>query len=283
MLTKIAIIIALIIVSCCIVIPLGAAIAKLIDFFVRLFKKRKRNNYDKNNAFLMRVCHKSNVLIEGEMGSGKDLLMAHIAYIQGFHYSNIRYDDNTEVRPLSDLSLGDNTFDDLVNDNIKKIPPVFEEDTLFLVSDAGIYYPSQYDKLLDSLYPSTPLFAALCRQLYNMRVIYNTQNVERLWKKLREQVGGFFHVLGHRDMGEYLLVYTIFYSNYEQCKACILPEDNNKHYICEYKNFKIYKCNLHYDSRVFKSKCLECDDESDYEKLLKGIYNEKYMEVLRNV
>ncbi|MCM1440626.1 MAG: hypothetical protein NC131_15725 [Roseburia sp.] len=261
-------------------VTVGIFLYKLIKW---ILSKRKRFNYDKNDAFLMRVCHQSNILIEGEMGSCKDLLMAHIAHMQGFHYSNIRYDGNTEVRELSDLSLGDNTFNDLVNGTIRKIPPAFEEGTLFLVSDAGIYFPSQWDKLLDSLYPSIPLFAALCRQLYEMRIVYNTQNVERLWKKLREQVGGFFHVLGHRNMGEYMIVRTIYYSNYEQCKACILPEDNHKRYVCEYMNFKIYKSELLYDSRVFKSKCLECDDESEYEKLLKGIYNEEYMEVIRNV
>lgn len=270
----------IVIISVSVVVFVGIAVAVGVILY-RRFKKAV--DYDENNDFLMRVCHSSNVIIEGKMGSGKDLLMSHIAYLQGFHYANIRYNGNTEVRPLSDLSLGDNTFDDFVNENIRKIPPTFEEHTLFLVSDAGIYFPSQYDKLLDKLYPSAPLFAALCRQLYEMRVIYNTQNVERLWKKLREQCDEFFHVVGHRKYEDYILVKTIYYSNYEQCKNGVLPEDNKKHYDCKYVYFKVYKSELEYDTRAFKSKCLECDNENGYERLLKGLYNEKYTEVLKNV
>jgi hypothetical protein len=269
------------IVIACVIVFVGIVV--MVGVLLYKHFKITAIDYDENNEFLMRACHNSNVIIEGKMGSGKDLLMSHIAYLQGFHYANIRYNGNTEVRPLSDLSLGDNTFDDFVNDNIRKIPPTFEEHTLFLVSDAGIYFPSQYDKLLDKLYPSAPLFAALCRQLYEMRVIYNTQNVERLWKKLREQCDEFFHVVGHRKYEDYILVKTIYYSNYEQCKNGVLPEDNKKHYDCKYVYFKVYKNELEYDTRAFKSKCLECDNENSYERLLKGLYNEKYTEVLKNV
>ena len=179
-----------------ILLSVGGACLISIALFFLLRPKYVAYMYDEADMALLSAFDFGNVLVFGRKRHGKDLIFAHVIALRGEkHYANIPYDNNTEVRALSDLNVGDNTFDDFVNCTVQSFSPTFDEGFDFFISDGGIYLPCQYDKELDKLYPSMPIFFALSGQLYDMNVHLNSQAVDRSWKKLREQADFFIQAL----------------------------------------------------------------------------------------
>lgn len=227
----------------------------LIGIIYKIFNKVPL--YSVNDLWLVNEFKRCNVIVFGKKGSGKDLLFAHaIALRNELHYSNINYNGLTEVRPLTDLSVGDNTFEDCINGTIRKFDPTFEENKDFYVSDGGIYLPCQYNKQLNEFYPSMPMFYALSRHLYNMNVHVNVQALTRLWDKLREQADSYIRVLKTVDKGEYLQVSVITYDSYNSAERGLLPS-NDKQFTATNgevtaRKFRIYKNELEYDTRYFR-------------------------------
>lgn len=180
-------------------------------------------NYIFNESFIYNAIHSSNTLLTGFKGKGKDLITQ--GYVIRYHsqkfvkvrnffrrifrkklisksdnsnnyISNIDYGHGANLkRDLNYFSLkkanGEKmSFDDFVNlHNMKDFLPKNEEleGMLILISDAGIYLPAHEYKKLDQIYPDFPIFFALARQLYNARILINTQDPARVWNKLREQ------------------------------------------------------------------------------------------------
>lgn len=213
--------------------------------FFLLRPKYVAYKFDEADRQLLSAFDFGNVLVFGRKRHGKDLLFAHVIAMRGEkHYANIPYDHNTEVRPLSDLNVGDNIFDDFINGTIKPFTPIFDEGCDFFISDGGIYLPCQYDKELDRLYPSMPVFFALSGQLYDMNVHLNSQAVDRSWKKLREQADFFIQAVRTVPYGEYLYVDTVWYDKYNNA----LNETNP---IAKYA-VRIPIAELKYDTRYFR-------------------------------
>lgn len=152
--------------------------------------------------------------------------------------------------------LGDNTFEDCIQNTIEKLDPQFEEGKDIYISDGGIYLSSQYDSALNKLYPSMPIFYALSRHLYNNNIHVNVQNLGRLWLKLREQADSFIRVLGTTDRGSYLLVRAISYDNITAASNGLLPARDRQyratHGEITERRFRVYKSELNYDTRYFK-------------------------------
>lgn len=136
--------------------------------------------------FMRNVFSRGSVQVCGQRGRGKDLLMANVACRSRSYYSNVDYGGNFHPLDFDALDTH-NTFEDLISHNITPYVYPYEEGADIFISDCGIYFPSQYDTLLDKKYPRLPQFFALSRQLALASVHTNTQALGRVWKKMREQ------------------------------------------------------------------------------------------------
>lgn len=239
----------------------AVGVTALILFVVIRIIRRMRCavlDWDKNDLWLMQEFRRCNVEVFGKKGSGKDLLFAHAIELRGEpHYSNMPYNELTEVRKVGDLCLNGNTFSNVIRGDFHQTEPVFEDGRDFYISDGGIFMPCQYNTELNKAYPSMPMFFALSRQLYNMNIHVNVQAPTRIWDKLREQADSYIKVCRCRDCGDYFVVNCICYDDYNLAVKGTLPEDNRTSFTAEYRRFRVYKEYLQYDTRHFRDVFLE--------------------------
>ena len=166
-----------------------------------------------------------NVITYGKKGSGKDLVTHKvIKHRKEFYYANLPYTkDNYEIIPLQEVSVSPNTYENFVNQDIKKITPRFKEGCDIYISDIGIYLPSYMDSKLYQKYPSMPIMYALSRQLYDNNVHCNTQSLERGWKALREQADFYVRCIRTYKFPFILITKVVSYDNYDSAKQGLMP------------------------------------------------------------
>ena len=254
--------------------------AGIIYLIVRKFRKKttiigeNSNYWTVQHRQLVDLFENYNVMTYGAKGSGKDLITALVIYLRGEkHYSNIYYDENTEIRELGELHVGGNTYEDFVNGTVKKFKPNFEEGFDYYSSDGGIYIGCQYDKELNRKFPELPIHVALRRHLYNSRFHINSQALGRPWNKVREQQNAYIHTLKTVDCGDCLVVSAISYTRYESALECLPPpKKEDKYSIMKYgqireHKFLVPKSWIKYDTRHFKKLLLEeTEKEKDNER-----------------
>lgn len=228
-------------------ISLGVlGIAAVVFAVIMLLFHRRKVKLTEADMWLVNEFRRCNVMVFGKKGSGKDVIFAHVIALRGEkHYSNIPYNDNTEVIELCEINAGDNTFEDCINGDIEKFDPRFEECCDIYISDAGIYFPNTMDKKLDDRYPSLPVFMALSRHLYNNNVHTNCQALGRPWKKIREQADSYIQVLHTVNRGDYLYVRIVGYDKERDA-------ENEQNPIVKY-TVRVPVWELRYDSRYFRS------------------------------
>ena len=224
----------------------GGLIVAIAVIIVRLILKPRKLTLNDADKWLVDAFSGGNVEVFGKKGTGKDLIFQHVIALRGAkHYSNIVYDQNTEVIKLSEINVGDNTYEDCINGTIRKIDPRFDEGCDIYISDGGIYLASQYDKCLDALYPSMPIFFAVNRHLYDANTHINTQALDRVWKKLREQAQTFVQTLGARLRGDCFIVHIRGYETYRDAES-----EQNAVVDC---NVRIPFAEIQYDTRYFRN------------------------------
>lgn len=156
--------------------------------------------FKKNGKYLVDTTKKHNCIFYGFQGDGKDLSMAYCIHERDkkekYHYSNIKYNDNTKIIALADCHAGENTYENLIHNKYKPFEPNFVEGKDIWLSDLGTLLPCQYNHILNKTYPSMPVRFALSRQLYDSRIHFNSQDLTRCWDKLREQQSAYVHCLG---------------------------------------------------------------------------------------
>lgn len=172
---------------------------------------------EKNAKFIVEKFKAGNVIVFGAKGKGKDLLFQKVIRLRKSKYfSNIDYGYNYHHINLVDLELGNNTYENFITGNVEKIEKNEElEGADIYISDAGIYLPSQYHYLLDKKYKSLPIFYALSRHLYANNIHVNTQALNRVWDKLREQADSYFKALRTVKVGCLLFTKVRFFETYE--------------------------------------------------------------------
>jgi len=192
-------------------------------------KATEDDRYAREDAFLVDIFNNHKTETFGYQGTGKDLLTSHIIRLIGRpHYGNIRYDGNTVLFDLIDLNAGGNTYQNLINGTVTKFRRKFSEGWHKYISDCGIYLPSQYHKDLEDLYPGMPVEFALHRQLYDSQIHINSQDIDRPWTKLTEQIDAFINTLGVRREGDYLYIRYIYYTKYDSARRGLLPLPSTK-------------------------------------------------------
>lgn len=167
-----------------------------------------------------------NVCVDGLRGRGKDMLLANIIYRKNEPYiSNIDYKCRTikkrgNVHIPLDLNAIDvkNNFKQLNADKIIPYDYPYPEDCDIYISDSQLYFPSQYCNELNKAYPNFPNFFALSRQLGNCNIHINTQNLNRLWDKVREQSDYYIKCNKCKVLGK-LVFQTV--TIYDKAQSCI--------------------------------------------------------------
>lgn len=216
-----------------------------------------------------------NVIVYGSRGKGKDVLFNAISNKDKFYYSNIPYTNKKcEIITLKDLELGDNTFNNLINNNFKKVPWRFKDNCDFYISDCGAFMPSQYDSTLHKIYPSFPITYAFSRHIGNHNIHCNSQNLERIWKALREQADTYIKCLGVSKFPFFLLLKYRIYDKYSSARNDIRPIKRGL--LIRDSNLKIQDANVglikeswiivsklktKYNSRYFKDVLIETNEQ----------------------
>ncbi len=215
---------------------------------------------------------RNNVIVFGKKGCGKDLLFSEVIrkrkapYVSNCDYGGPGY---MPFKP-SQISLAPNDFRSFIDD---KITTIKKDDSLegvdFYLSDGGIYFPSQYDGVLDKKYPSLPIFYALSRHLYASNFHINTQALGRIWLKIREQADTYIKACRVIKLPFFLIVKVRIYDKYESALNDVRPlkvAKLNKYAKSEANMFKasqgyikegyiiIRKKTISYDTRLFHRK-----------------------------
>lgn len=183
---------------------------------------------------IVKLFNCGSVQVSGCKGTGKDTLFGNVIMRQKKPYiSNLNYGGTFYPFVYKDLNLSENSFENIVSGNVKHYLFPYPDGTDVFISDAGVYFPSQYCGLLNKKFESFPYFMALSRQLGNCNVHVNTQHIGRCWDKIREQSDiyircNFCKVIGKRDShgvvkhGLVIMKITI-YDKYEACLNRVKP------------------------------------------------------------
>jgi hypothetical protein len=129
------------------------------------------------------------VCVTGLRGTGKDMLFSNVVARDKRPYiSNVDYKVKSVYIPL-DFSRLDpkNNYRQFISGDIVPYDYPYPENVDIYVSDAGVYFPSQFCNELNRAYDKMPVFQALSRQLGDCNFHVNVQNLNRCWDKIREQ------------------------------------------------------------------------------------------------
>ncbi len=131
-----------------------------------------------------------NVCVTGLRGTGKDVLFGNVIsrinkpYLSNLDYSNGK---NFQKLEMDKLDCGKNTYKEFISGDIRKYVFPYEKGSDIYLSDAGVYFPSQYCSQLNNQFPYFPVYMALSRQVSHNNFHINVQNLNRCWDKIREQ------------------------------------------------------------------------------------------------
>lgn len=189
----------------------------IIFFLIILYYRSKTKE-------LIKHFEKSSVLVFGKKGKGKDILFQHVIKNRKQpYYSNIPYGYKYNHLEIKDISLEPNTYEDFIQGSIKKVENTLKDKHDFYISDAGVYLPSQYHGLLDKSFKSFPIFFALSRHLNLMNIHANTQALNRVWDKLREQFDYYIRVKTTIRIFNLFFTTIFIYDRYQSAKMELEP------------------------------------------------------------
>lgn len=221
-------------------------------------------------AYLKKVKEDS-LIIFGKKGKGKTLLCSEMTRMdkKGFlSNTDFKRKKGIIINP-KDISIAPNTWEDILNGKFVKIEHKDWEGKPIYLDDAGIFLPNFADSMLKKLYPSMPPAFAVWRHLYNAPIHINSQDVNRVWKLLKEQENGAIQCRRTTRIGPFAFIHCTYYSNLESAAKELLPMKEtifNKYNKAELnvynatngeiKDFMIFApvWRNKYDSRYFKSK-----------------------------
>ena len=137
---------------------------------------------------LIRLFEDGNVCVCGLRGRGKDLLMSNVAIRRDLNYiSNIDYGGKHHEFNYSDLDCGKNSYNQFIEGSVHHYVYPYPDGTDVYLSDAGIYFPSQFCNELNKKYLYMSVFQAISRHVGGCNFHFNAQNLNRVWDKIREQ------------------------------------------------------------------------------------------------
>lgn len=244
-------------------------------FFINAFRKRS----------FVRLFSKGNVIVSGMRGRGKDMAFCIVVNSRKRNYiSNVQYSKPSKKFQRFEFNpkvweLAKNTHNDFIDGTVKPYTYPYPDNIDYYISDAGIYFPAQYQAELVKKYPSAPIFQALSRHLGDCNVHCNSQKQNRVWDKIREQSDIYIVmrrcvVIPHT---KFVMLWAYEYDNEESAEMQLkLPffglgrtardrkllfETSHGHIK---KHFFITRIPFKYDSRRFKkiieNNCIDYDE-----------------------
>jgi len=222
-----------------------------------------------NMSNLKKIFKGGNVIVFGKKGKGKDLLFQNvIKHRKKPYYSNIDYGYKLEkIVNVGDINVNPNTYIDFIKGSTKKVKLPLKQDLDVYISDCGVCLPSQYDTQLSKLFPSFPIYYALSRHLTNSNIHCNTQALNRVWIKLREQADYFIKCRSIIKLPFFIIENYTIYDRYQsalndvRCSSSRLfnkySKAENDVYNAENGEVKngfviISKRSIRYDTRYFR-------------------------------
>lgn len=223
---------------------------------------------------IIRLFEDGNVSVSGLRGRGKDMLMANVVVRRKLPYiSNVNYGGEWISFDPAAIDLNGNTYKNFLSGKINPYKYPYRDGIDFYLSDAGVYYPSQYCSELNKEYKQIPGFAALTRHLGKCNFHYNAQNLNRVWDKIREQSDTY--ICCRRCKVIFGIVFQVvrIYEKYDSCISQVPPfpvprpllnrdrklswDLANANYQCSHGKITagllIYRNRSTYDTRIFKS------------------------------
>ena len=243
-----------------------------------------------NKNELYTLSKQGNLIVFGKKRKGKDLIFnAIINKNKNKVYSNIQFNkDKCDILELHDTNLN-LTYKEFIEDKIEKINVEdikFESFRDYFLSDGGIYLPSQEQGTLCKEYKSLPILYALSSQVFKMNIHVNTQSLNRVWDKLREQADTYIKALKTIKIGSFFITKYRLYDKYQSAendlrvypthlftsKESKAQEENyyamhgliKECFIIQHKN------NIKYDTNAFR-KIIINEKEEKYIDFKKGV------------
>lgn len=233
---------------------------------------------------IVKLFDRGNVCVTGLRGDGKDMLTSNVVVRRRLPYvSNVNYDGRRSKRakrysihfPFNPMDYDTkNTYKEFINGNVQPYKFPFPDGTDIYISDAGVYFPSQYCSELNKQYGGLVSFMALSRHLGQCNVHINVQNLNRCWDKIREQSDLYVRCDWCKVFfGRIVLQKVTLYESYDSCvkrvppfrmKAPLLNADRIQQYEIAKTNFMtnygkirsgilLYVNKSKYDTRIFKT------------------------------
>lgn len=256
----------------------------IIIIGIALFIGYKALKNTLNKKELINLFENGSVMVFGLRGTGKDTLFNYVINKRKKKYiSNVDYTGGKgyiKQNILEQTNCGGNTPKTLAEEKIIYYEYPYEDGIDYYISDAQAYFPSQDFGTLNNRYKSLPLFQGISRHLGACNVHCNTQNLNRLWDKFREQSDTYircrkatykpwlkidFKNKKIKKTYRVKLKYTI-YDNYESALARLepYPKGHGKEYRAQKANYEATHGNIinrtitfeqknQYDSRIFKT------------------------------
>lgn len=169
-----------------------------------------------------------NTCVCGLRGKGKDMLTANviarrkIPYVSNVNYGGSHYQFNYE-----DIACGKNTYQNFIDGKMKYYKYPFDDGTDIYLSDAGVYFPSQFCGDLNKHYQYMSVFQAISRHVGQCNFHFNAQNLNRVWDKIREQSDTYilcrFCWYWHGIVLQKVTIYDRYQSAVDRMKPLYLP------------------------------------------------------------
>lgn len=136
---------------------------------------------------IIRLFKRGNVCVTGLRGTGKDVLFGNvIARRYDDYVSNLDYGGFYHPLDFENLNLK-NGYREFVSGNLNQFIWQYPDGADVYLSDAGVYFPSQYCNELNRDYRGMVFYQALSRQCSLNNFHTNCQNLSRVYDKIREQ------------------------------------------------------------------------------------------------
>lgn len=252
---------------------------------------------------VVRIFKDNSVCVVGLRGKGKDVLFGNVIARRRIPYcSNTYYAPGLIPFRYKDIAVAGNTYKDFISGSLKKYRFPYPDGTDLYLSDAGVYFPSQYCSELNKLFPNMSVYQALSRHLGLSNMHINVQNLNRCWDKIREMSDTYIQcnscfvlkkipVLGLLPLIRNLVVQKItVYDKYQSCVDrvkpfrvrrplfpfgkryqdwCIEHDRFEQQYGSVKSHWLIYRNRSNHDTRLFKSMLEEGEIDEKEEKAYK--------------
>lgn len=167
---------------------------------------------------ILKLFDSGNVSVCGLRGTGKDLIMSNVVNRRHLPYiSNIDYGGHYYPFDYDKLNCGHNRYDNFITGNINYFTYDYPDGCDVYLSDAGIYFPSQYCNELNKRFPDMSVFQALSRHVGDCNFHFNAQNLNRVWDKIREQSDIYIMCRGCLYLKGLVIQKITIYDRYQSC------------------------------------------------------------------